>query len=126
MTNRLELYRCEICNNFIEVLVNGDGELVCCGQPMTLLIPKGAADEGLEKHVPVIENNGSYIRVGSIPHPMTDEHYIMFIEAISNDEVHLKFLHPNENAEMFTNISNENLIAREYCNIHGLWEAKSD
>lgn len=123
MTNRLELYRCEICNNLIEVLVNGEGELVCCGKPMTLLNAKGSADEGVEKHVPVIDNEE--IRVGSVPHPMIDEHYIMFIEAISGDEVKLKFLHPGEDAKMYINFK-DHIKAREYCNIHGLWEAESD
>ncbi len=123
MTNRLELYRCEICNNLIEVLVNGEGELVCCGEPMKLLQAKGSADEGVEKHVPIIDNEE--IRVGSVPHPMIDEHYIMFIEAISGDEVKLKFLRPGEDAKMYINFK-DHIKAREYCNIHGLWEAESD
>ena len=93
MTERLQVYRCEVCGNIVEVLHSGVGELVCCGQPMTLLEEK-AKDVGLEKHVPVIEKTeaGIKVKVGSIPHPMEEKHYIEWIELIADDQVYRAFL----------------------------------
>lgn len=130
MTKRLEMYKCDICGNLIEVILEGPGELVCCGQPMSHLHAK-KNDIGLEKHIPVFEKMGEHslkIRVGSQPHPMTDEHYIMFIETISKDgrESHLKYLYPSELPEMIIDTSSDKFLAREYCNLHGLWEGIND
>ncbi len=132
MTQRLEMYRCEICGNLIQVMIEGAGELVCCGQAMKLLSAKKKDVSGMEKHVPVFvntENNNLEIRVGSELHPMKEDHYIMFIEAISEDknQAHIKYLHPNMEPIMMLekNIGNK-ITAREFCNIHGLWEGESD
>ena len=121
MTQHLELYRCTICGNLVQVLQNGNGELVCCGQPMELLNAHTTAEEKQEKHVPVIENNK--VKIGSEPHPMINEHYIQFIQAMSDDnkEIHTKFLSPNEAPEMDI-AENKYSKAIEYCNIHGLWK----
>lgn len=131
MTYRLELYRCDTCGNLVEVLLEGDGELVCCGSPMHHLVPKGKLDEGVEKHVPVISKNdcgNTVIRVGSVPHPMSDEHFIMFIQSISNDknQIRTNFLNPGDIPKMSLNNEINDLFAREYCNIHGLWEGFND
>ena len=122
MTNHLELYRCEICGNIVQVMHTGAGELVCCGKPMTLLQPHTIADEKQEKHVPVfIENK---IQVGSVPHPMTEEHHIEFIQTITDDKktVKTKFLGVNESPEMTPNSTDNYTCALEYCNLHGLWQ----
>ena len=129
MTERLEMYRCEICGNLVEVILDGAGELVCCGEPMTLLHARNNDSEGLEKHVPVfdeIQDNKTKIRVGSIPHPMVNEHYVMFIEAVSkhNNETHLKYLYPAHEPELVPDL--KNIAAREFCNIHGLWEGTNE
>ncbi len=129
MTQRLEMYRCEICGNLVQVLLEGAGELVCCGQPMTLLEPKNVENEGLEKHVPVFEKNADgkiKILIGSTPHPMLDEHYIEFIETIPEDKSHmyLEYLKPGD--EPCITAENNFKTAVEYCNIHGLWEGKND
>lgn len=131
MTKRLELYKCDICGNIVEVVVEGAGELVCCGQPMRLLQAGTNDDASTEKHVPVFsktETNGMEIRVGAEPHPMIPEHYVMFIEVISADKnyVKRKYLHPDEKPELVIDKYINNSLAREYCNIHGLWEANSD
>lgn len=127
MTEILQLYKCEICGNLVEVVVAGNGELVCCGQPMKLL-EADTTDAALEKHVPVIEIEGENktVRVGSIPHPMINEHYIMFIEAISDDKkfVKRKYLFPGEEPIMRFKTENNDFYAREFCNIHGLWSNK--
>lgn len=131
MTERLQIYRCEVCGNIVQVLIEGHGELVCCGEPMTLLSPKINENEGLEKHIPVFEQNENgelVIRVGSTPHPMIDEHYIQFIETISADrqKVCLKYLKPGMAPEIIIDTTKDNITAYEYCNIHGLWEGKND
>lgn len=130
MTNKLEMYKCEICGNFVEVVLAGAGELVCCGQPMKLL-KANSTDAAGEKHVPffVKKDNELEVRVGSVLHPMTDEHFIQFIEVISADERYTKrkYLYPGEEPIFplkWYDIGA--LTAREYCNLHGLWEAKND
>ena len=130
MTKKLEIYKCEICGNLVEVLLPGAGELFCCGQAMTLQVAN-KTDAATEKHVPffVKKDDELEIRVGEIPHPMIDEHYITFIEAISEDEryVKRKYLYPGEEP-VFTlkGYDIAKLTAREFCNLHGLWEAEND
>lgn len=103
----------------------GVGELVCCGQPMELQKEK-TQDVGNEKHVPVIEETatGIKVKVGSIPHPMEDKHYIEWIQLIANDQVCRKFLKPGEKPEAEFNVKAVDVAAREYCNLHGLWKSK--
>ena len=90
MSERLALYKCEVCGNLVQVLLSGGGELVCCGKPMTYLNPQDKSDEMLEeKHVPIFihdESGKEFIQVGSTLHPMSEEHYIQFIETISEDK----------------------------------------
>jgi len=102
------------------------GDLVCCGQPMENLTVK-TADQGKEKHVPVIEkiDGGIKVKIGSISHPMEEKHYIEWIEVISDGKAYRQFLKPRAGAEAVFNIPAGNVRAREHCNIHGiLWEAK--
>jgi len=109
----------------VEVLHTGVGTLVCCGQPMELLAEK-TEDVGLEKHVPVIEKteNGYLVKIGSISHPMEENHYIEWIELIADGKSCRKFLKPGEKPEAFFEVKAEKVSAREYCNIHGLWKLK--
>lgn len=131
MTNNLELYRCEICGNLVQVILSGVGELVCCGQPMGLVKGKVQEEMLTEKHVPVFiknEEGKDIIQVGTVLHPMTDEHYIMFIETISEDKkhVHLQYLHPGEETKMLLEEKLGKNLAYAFCNLHGLWEGESD
>jgi len=125
MTELKQIYKCNICGNIVEVLHTGVGQLVCCGQPMELLTEK-TADVGLEKHVPVIEKVGNTVKVkvGSIPHPMEQKHYIEWIEVIANGKTCRKFLKPGDKPEAEFEITAKKIEAREYCNIHGLWKSK--
>jgi len=126
MTRRLQVYKCEICGNIVEVLHEGKGEPVCCGQPMKLMEEK-TGEEGREKHLPVVEATdlGSKVKVGSIPHPMEEKHYIEWIEIETNDRVYRKFLHPGDYPEAEFFIKVEKIKgAREYCSVHGLWKIK--
>lgn len=125
MTQEKQIYKCNICGNIVEVLHSGVGELVCCGQPMELMTEK-TEDTGLEKHVPVIEKTerGIKVRVGSMPHPMEEKHYIEWIEIIADKKSYRQFLKPADLPEAEFEITAENIEAREYCNIHGLWKSK--
>ena len=130
MTKKLELYKCEICGNLVEVVLDGAGELVCCGEPMQLLEANKTDGDG-EKHVPVFikKDEELEVRVGAQPHPMTEEHYIQFIECISKDEVYVKrkYLRPGEEALLKLKCYDiGKMNAKEFCNIHGLWEATHD
>ncbi len=125
MIERLQVYKCSVCGNIVEVLTAGGGTLVCCGKPMDHLTAK-TADQGKEKHVPVIEKveGGIKVKVGSTTHPMEDKHYIEWIEVISDGKAYRQFLKPGQAPEAVFNISSTNVVAREHCNIHGLWEGK--
>lgn len=124
MAEKLQVYRCNLCGNIVEVMSPGAGILVCCKQPMELL-GENTTDAAQEKHVPVIEKSdtGITVKVGSVPHPMVDDHYIQWIELIADGEVHRKFLKPGEAPEAVFNVKAENVVAREYCNLHGQWKA---
>jgi superoxide reductase len=125
LAKRYEIYRCEICGNIVEVLHGGMGELVCCGQPMKSLEVK-KEEQGYEKHLPVIESGDEkvIVKIGSIPHPMEDEHYIEMIEVITKDgDILRKYLKPGEKPEAEFHVS-EIKEAREYCTLHGLWSKR--
>jgi len=126
MSKQLEVYKCSICGNIVEVMHAGPGALVCCGKNMDLL-NENTTDAATEKHVPVIEmGDGSItVKVGSVAHPMEDAHYIEWIELIADDKVYCKFLKPGEAPEATFNISATTVTAREYCNLHGHWAAKA-
>ncbi len=121
--NRLGIYRCALCGVILEVLEPAEGMLDCCGHHMDLL-EEQTADMANEKHVPVIEkiDSGYKVTVGSTLHPMTDEHYIQWIELIAGDKVYRQFLNPSDKPEAIFNIDAENVTARELCNLHGLWK----
>lgn len=137
MTELMGIYKCNICGNIVEVLHTGTANLVCCGETMHHM-KENSVDASQEKHVPVIEKleNGKIrVKVGATPHPMEEEHYIEFIEVMSPDlkYVKRKFLHPHEEPIMefeleckCENCDCEKLIARELCNIHGLWRSSND
>jgi superoxide reductase len=124
MTSRLEVYKCEVCGNIVEVLHEGKGELVCCGQPMKLY-KENTVDAAKEKHVPVIEKTtkGFKVNVGSVTHPMEEKHYIEWIEIIADGVAYRKFLKPGDAPEAEFYLDAAQVTAREYCNLHGLWKA---
>lgn len=125
MANVLEIYKCEICGNIIEVLHGGAGELVCCGEPMKLMT-ENTVDASKEKHVPVIQKGADSItvKVGSVPHPMEEKHYIEWIEIVADGKAYRQFLKPGEAPEAVFKVTANDVTAREYCNLHLLWTAK--
>jgi superoxide reductase len=124
MTEKLQIYKCEVCGNIVEMLHAGAGQLVCCGEPMKLC-RENTVDAAKEKHVPVIEKTAAGIKVmvGSVPHPMEQAHYIEWIEIIADGRAYRKFLNPGEAPEAVFEIKADKVTAREYCNLHGLWMA---
>lgn len=124
MAERLEVYKCDLCGNIVEVLHGGGGELVCCGEPMKLMA-ENTVDAAKEKHVPAIEKtDGGYkVKVGSVAHPMEEKHYIEWIELVADGKAYRQFLKPGEAPEAFFPIDAQQVTAREYCNLHGLWKA---
>lgn len=125
MTQKQQIYKCEICGNIVEVLHEGAGKLVCCGKPMTLFT-ENTVDAAKEKHVPVIEKTatGFKVKVGSVAHPMEAKHYIEWIEVIADGKVYRQFLNPGDVPEATFDIAAEKVTAREYCNLHGLWKGE--
>jgi superoxide reductase len=124
MTELNQVYKCNVCGNIVEVLHNGVGELVCCGQPMILQFEQ-TEEEKYEKHRPVVEkiDGGIIVRVGSVLHPMESEHYIEWIEVITEHRTYRKNLEPGGEpiAEFF--LEAEHMEVRAYCNVHGLWKS---
>jgi superoxide reductase len=124
MADRERIYKCDKCGNIVVVLHSGPGALVCCGEPMKLLVEQ-TADAATEKHVPVIERvQGGYrVKVGSVPHPMLDAHFIEWIELVADGSSCRRYLQPGgEPSAFFPGPEAAVLGAREYCNIHGLWK----
>jgi superoxide reductase len=124
MAEQLQVYKCDVCGNIVEVMHAGAGELVCCGQPMKLF-KENSVDAAKEKHVPVVEKtvDGFKVKVGSVAHPMEEKHWIEFIELIVDGKVYRQFLKPGQSPEATFCIKADKVTAREYCNLHGLWKA---
>ena len=123
-----EIFKCEICGKVIEILNPAAQETICCGQSMNLMEEKTADWKG-EKHVPKITIDGNKVSVDigismGTPHPMTEEHYIMWIELICKGNCYKrKFLKPGDEPKVTFMVADiEGVWAREYCNLHGLWK----
>ncbi len=125
-TKIMQVYHCDLCGNIVEVLHPGEAALVCCGRPMDLYA-ENTVDASKEKHVPVIEKveGGIKVKVGSVPHPMEEKHYIEWIEVIADGKVCRKMLSPGDKPEAVFACccETEKVTVRELCNIHGLWKA---
>ena len=124
--NRLEIYKCSVCGNIVEVMQVGGGELVCCGKPMLLQVPN-TVDASKEKHIPVIEKteNGLFAKIGAVPHPMEEKHYIEWIEVIvDGKKLCHRFLTPGNQPLAEFALPQGEVEVRAYCNLHGLWSTK--
>ncbi len=126
MAKQLEVYKCELCGNIVETLFGGGGELFCCGQEMKLMT-ENTVDAAKEKHLPVIEKceAGILVKVGSVAHPMEEKHYIQWVELLVDGKAYRQFLNPGDAPEAFFPITGDNVVAREYCNLHGQWKAEA-
>lgn len=124
MAEKMEVYKCSLCGNIVEVLTGGAGALVCCGQPMARL-KENTTDAAVEKHVPVLvqKDGGWQVNVGSVDHPMTAEHFIEWIELIAGETVYRAALKAGDKPTAFFPCAATAVSARAYCNLHGLWKA---
>ena len=124
MAERMQVYKCDKCGNIVEVFHGGPGKLVCCNEPMKLL-EENTVDAAKEKHVPVVEkvDGGFKVKVGSVPHPMEEKHFIQWIEVVAGDKVLREHLKPGSEPEAIFTIDAGTVTAREYCNLHGHWKA---
>jgi len=125
MTQRDQLYKCEICGNLIKVVHGADGSLMCCLDEMSLQEPN-TADISQDKHVPVVEKNGNTLKVsvGIVPHPMEAGHFIETISILTDKRLYEEYLSPGDKPEaIFENDENVRCV-RAYCNLHGLWRSE--
>jgi len=120
----LQVYKCSTCGKIVELIHVGGGTLVCCGKPMDLLA-ENTTDAAEEKHVPVIEqlDGGLKVTVGSVAHPMQDDHLIEWIEVLADGKTHRQFLNPGDAPEALFAVEGRQIGARAYCNLHGLWKS---
>ncbi len=125
MVEKFQVYKCALCGNTVGVLFAGGGELVCCGQPMGMQDEK-TADQGMEKHVPVVKKKDKRmtVTVGDTAHPMAEDHYIMWIDTVTEDAESRKYLKPGEKPEKDFCVKSDLKKVRAFCNLHGLWKAK--
>jgi superoxide reductase len=124
MTQKMQIFKCEKCGNIVEMLHGGAGELICCGEPMKLY-EENTTDAAQEKHVPVVEKtaDGFKVTVGSVAHPMLEEHLIEWIQVVTDDgRAYRTYLKPGDAPEATFCIAADRVTAREYCNLHGLWK----
>lgn len=123
MTKLLEIYKCEVCGNMVEMVHASVGQLVCCGKPMKKQ-EENTVDAAKEKHIPVVAKSdcGYTVTVGSVPHPMEEKHYIEWIELVADGKAYRQFLKPGEKPSAEFCANSTQVTAREYCNLHGLWK----
>jgi len=124
MAKELEVYKCDLCGNIVEVLHGGGGDLNCCGEAMKLMA-ENTVDAAKEKHVPVIEkvDGGVKVKVGEVAHPMEEKHYIEWIEVVVAGKAYREYFCMGQAPEATFDVDGEGLYARAYCNLHGLWKA---
>lgn len=124
MTKRLQIYKCEVCGNMVEMIHEGIGQMVCCGQPMKHY-EENTVDASQEKHIPVVEKieGGFKVKVGSVSHPMEEKHFIEWIEVIADGKAYRQFLKPGDATEAVFMINASEVTAREFCNLHGVWKS---
>jgi superoxide reductase len=122
MTERSSIFKCIQCGDMLEVVREGPGGFTCCDQPMQLL-EEHATDTSHEKHVPVITRvpGGVKVVVGSVVHPMEEQHHIEWIELFAGEQVQRQFLRPGQAPQAFFATTAQHVKARELCNLHGLW-----
>lgn len=125
---KIKFFICRTCGNLVSLVNEGGGTLVCCGNEMEELVPN-TVDAATEKHVPVIEVEGNKVtvKVGSVAHPMKEEHYIQWIYLETNEGVQRKCLKPGDEpkAVFALNDGDKVVSAYEYCNLHGLWKKEA-
>lgn len=120
----VKFYRCNHCGNIVMMVHDSNVPMMCCGEKMTELVA-GSTDAAVEKHVPVVDvkSNSIEVSVGSVMHPMEEEHYIMWIYLETNRGGQIKYLKPGEDTMATFLLDDEKpKVVYAYCNLHGLWK----
>ena len=121
----VKFYKCMHCGNIAIKVFDSGVPLVCCGEQMVELVPD-TQDASLEKHVPAVtrEGNRIHVNIGSIDHPMEEEHYIQFICLVKEDSYDIHPLKPGDApcCDFYVSDDEKPVSVYEFCNIHGLWK----
>lgn len=121
----MKFYICRHCGNIVTKLTSSKVPLHCCGAPMELL-EAGVTDAAVEKHVPVVTVEGNLVKVavGSVPHPMVEEHFIQWVAVETERDALIHWFHPGEAPEAAFALADGQQVKAvyEYCNLHGLWK----
>ncbi len=125
MAEQLGIYKCEKCGNIAQVLHAEKPPVMCCAQPMERLV-ENTVDAAVEKHVPAVEkiDGGYLVKIGSVAHPMTPDHWIEWIELLSDDGMFMQrqMLTPTSEPQAEFKTDAAKVVAKAYCNLHGLWK----
>ena len=122
----MKFYICKHCGNLVDMINDAGVTPVCCGEPMVEMVPNTSDGAG-EKHVPVVEVSGNKVTVtvGSVEHPMLEEHSIQWVYLETERGIQRKDLHPGEKPQAVFALEDDKAIAAyEYCNLHGLWKTE--
>jgi len=126
MKGNQKFFKCEKCGNFLTLIESKGGPLTCCGVPLKELVAN-TEEASVEKHLPDVKitANGIDVAVGSVLHPMTEEHHIQFIYVETDKGGQFKHLGLDEEPVKSFTFTNEKPVAvYEYCNLHGLWKTE--
>lgn len=121
----VRFFICKHCGNLVGMIHNSGVPIICCGEPMSELVAN-TVDASIEKHVPVVEQDGDTltVRIGESPHPMTEAHYIQWVYVQTKGGGQRKCLSPGEEPKVtFALGGDEVVVVYAYCNLHGLWKA---
>ena len=124
MKNNNKFYICEHCGNIVGMIHDSGVNPVCCGQKMTKL-EAGVTEASHEKHIPVVsvQNDTVKVSVGSVAHPMSEEHSILWVYLETDKGGQRKILNPGDSPEVTFALCGEKPISvYAYCNLHGLWK----
>lgn len=121
-----KVFKCNACGNIVLKMLDMGTAISCCGQEMQEL-KAGTTDAALEKHVPAVTRNGNtiHVEVGSVLHPMTEEHWITFIAAVQGEKLQVAYLNPGDEPKACFQVEDGPVEVYEYCNLHGLWKAEA-
>lgn len=122
--NGQKFFRCNKCGNLVGMILSSGAPMMCCGQAMEELLAN-TTDAATEKHIPCVTTDGHtvHVAIGSVPHPMIDEHHIEFIYLLTKNGGQMKRMSVGNAAEADFALANDTVVAAyEYCNLHGLWK----
>lgn len=128
MCEEKKFYVCKHCGNLVGMIHSSGAPMICCGDPMTELVPN-TVEASVEKHLPVLTILGGTVsvKVGSVPHPMTQEHHIawIFLQTEQGGQRACLAVDGEAKAEFALTATDKPVAAYAYCNLHGLWKTNA-